>query len=170
MKKSEHYRRDQPEARAGQRRPTIRPRPRRRGKAIVWIAGPARRQRPSRSRQLVETIYELNSKTDPETCASSTTTSCSALRQSRRHGAGLQLVTCAPDPTKRSLDGVPRSGRSTLATMTTATLRCNQPETPTSTASLPRLYPQIVLQPITRQARQAPGIFMPPFRTRTALL
>ena len=48
------------------------------GKAVVWIDGGLHANEVLGAQQLIETIYRLNSRTDPETSVFSTTRSCSA--------------------------------------------------------------------------------------------
>src|ERR1700754_1434080 len=79
------------------------------GKSIVWIDGGLHASETVGAQQLAETIYELNAKTDPETLRflHDDIALCTFANPD-----GMELVSNwymrNPDPTRRSLDGVPR--------------------------------------------------------------
>jgi hypothetical protein len=136
------------------------------GKAIVWIDGGLHASETVGAQQLVETIYELNSKTDPETMRflHDDIVLCTFANPD-----GMELVSSwymrNPDPTKRSLDGVPRLWQKYIGHDDNRDFfASNQPETTNVNRILSRVwYPQIVYN--HHQAGPAGTvIFMPPFR------
>src|SRR5438067_1542377 len=79
------------------------------GKAVVWIDGGLHATEVLGAQQLIETIYRLNAKTDPETLRilNDDIVLCTLVNPD-----GMELVSDwymrDPDPTKRSTNGLPR--------------------------------------------------------------
>jgi hypothetical protein len=79
------------------------------GKAVVWIDGGLHATEVLGAQQLIETIYRLNTKTDPETLRilNDDIILCTLVNPD-----GMELVSNwymrAPDPQKRSTGGLPR--------------------------------------------------------------
>ncbi|WP_255462485.1 M14 family metallopeptidase [Granulicella sp. WH15] len=136
------------------------------GKAIVWIDGGLHASETVGAQQLVETIYELNSKTDPETMRflHDDIVLCTFANPD-----GMELVSDwymrNPDPTKRAMAGVPRLWQKYIGHDDNRDFyMSNMPETTNVNRILSRVwYPQIVYN--HHQAGPAGTvIFMPPFR------
>src|ERR1700733_3645963 len=136
------------------------------GKAIVWIDGGLHASETVGAQQLVETIYELNAKTDPETMRylHDDIVLCTFANPD-----GMELVSNwymrNPDPTKRSLDGVPRLWQKYIGHDDNRDFfASNMPESTNVNRILGRVwYPQIVYN--HHQAGPAGTVvFMPPFR------
>lgn len=136
------------------------------GKAVVWIDGGLHASETVGAQQLVETIYELNAKTDPETMRflNDDIVLCTFANPD-----GMELVSNwymrDPDPKKRSLDGVPRLWQKYIGHDDNRDFYIsNQPETTNVNRQLSRVwFPQIVYN--HHQAGPAGTvIFMPPFR------
>jgi hypothetical protein len=136
------------------------------GKAIVWIDGGLHASETVGAQQLVETIYELNAKTDPETLRF---LHDDIMLCTFANPDGMELVSNwymrNPDPTKRSLEGVPRLWQKYIGHDDNRDFfASNQAETTNVNRILSRVwYPQIVYN--HHQAGPAGTvIFMPPFR------
>jgi hypothetical protein len=136
------------------------------GKAIVWIDGGLHASETVGAQQLVETIYELNSKTDPETMRflNDDIVLCTFANPD-----GMELVSNwymrNPVPEQRSLQGVPRLWQKYVGHDDNRDFYAsNMPETTNVNRILSRVwYPQIVYN--HHQAGPAGTvIFMPPFR------
>jgi hypothetical protein len=136
------------------------------GKAVVWIDGGLHASETVGAQQLVETIYELNAKTDPETrrFLNDDIVLCTFANPD-----GMELVSNwymrNPDPMKRSLDGVPRLWQKYIGHDDNRDFYIsNQAETTNVNRQLSRVwFPQIVYN--HHQAGPAGTvIFMPPFR------
>ena len=136
------------------------------GKAIVWIDGGLHASETVGAQQLVETIYELNAKTDAETLRllHDDVVLCTFANPD-----GMELVSDwymrNPEATKRSLDGVPRLWQKYIGHDDNRDFfASNQAETTNVNRILSRVwYPQIVYN--HHQAGPAGTvIFMPPFR------
>ncbi len=136
------------------------------GKAVVWIDGGLHASETVGAQQLVETIYELNAKTDPETMRflHDDIVLCTFANPD-----GMELVSNwymrNPEATKRSLDGVPRLWQKYIGHDNNRDFfASNQPESTNVNRILSRVwYPQIVYN--HHQAGPAGTvIFMPPFR------
>jgi hypothetical protein len=136
------------------------------GRAIVWIDGGLHASETVGAQQLVETIYELNSRTDPETMRflHDDIVLCTFANPD-----GMELVSNwymrNPDPTKRSLDGVPRLWQKYIGHDDNRDFfASNMPESTNVNRILGRVwYPQIVYN--HHQAGPAGTVvFMPPFR------
>ncbi len=136
------------------------------GRAVVWIDGGLHASETVGAQQLVETIYELNAKTDPETMRflHDDIVLCTFANPD-----GMELVSNwymrNPDPTKRLLDGVPRLWQKYIGHDDNRDFfASNQPETTNVNRILSRVwYPEIVYN--HHQAGPAGTvIFMPPFR------
>jgi Zinc carboxypeptidase len=136
------------------------------GKAIVWIDGGLHASETVGAQQLVETIYELNAKTDPETMRflHDDIALCTFANPD-----GMELVSNwymrNPDPAKRTLDGVPRLWQKYIGHDDNRDFfASNQPESTNVNRILSRVwYPQIVYN----HHQTGPAgtvIFMPPFR------
>jgi hypothetical protein len=136
------------------------------GKAVVWIDGGIHASETVGAQQLIETIYELNSRTDPETMRF---LHDDIVLLTFANPDGMELVSNwymrNPDPTKRSLDGVPRLWQKYIGHDDNRDFfASNMPETTNINRILSRVwYPQIVYN--HHQAGPAGTvIFMPPFR------
>jgi hypothetical protein len=136
------------------------------GRAIVWIDGGLHASETVGAQQLVETIYELNAKTDPETMRflHDDIVLCTFANPD-----GMELVSNwymrNPEASKRSLDGVPRLWQKYIGHDDNRDFfASNQAETTNVNRILSRVwYPQIVYN--HHQAGPAGTvIFMPPFR------
>jgi hypothetical protein len=135
------------------------------GKSVVWIDGGLHASETVGAQQLVETIYELNSKTDPETMRflHDDIVLCTFANPD-----GMELVSNwymrNPDQTKRDMN-VPRLWQKYIGHDDNRDFYIsNQPETTNVNRILSRVwYPQIVYN--HHQAGPAGTvIFMPPFR------
>jgi hypothetical protein len=136
------------------------------GKAVVWIDGGLHASETVGAQQLVETIYELNAKTDPETMRflHDDIVLCTFANPD-----GMELVSNwymrNADPKKRSLEGVPRLWQKYIGHDDNRDFfASNQPETTNVNRILSRVwFPEIVYN--HHQAGPAGTvIFMPPFR------
>jgi hypothetical protein len=136
------------------------------GKAVVWIDGGLHASETVGAQQLVETIYELNSKTDAETMRflHDDIVLCTFANPD-----GMELVSNwymrKPDEKERSLDGVPRLCQKYIGHDNNRDFfASNMPETTNVNRILDRVwYPEIVYN--HHQAGPAGTvIFMPPFR------
>ena len=136
------------------------------GRAIVWIDGGLHASETVGAQQLVETIYELNAKTDAETLRflHDDIALCTFANPD-----GMELVSNwymrNPDATKRSLEGVPRLWQKYIGHDDHRDFfASNQAESTNVNRILSRVwYPQIVYN--HHQAGPAGTvIFMPPFR------
>ena len=118
------------------------------GKAVVWIDGGLHATEVLGAQQLIETIYQLVSKTDEETMRFLRRRHHPrGARQSRRHGAGLRLVHARSRSAEAHAPPACRgSTRSTSATTTTATSTCRRrPESININRQLYReWFPQII--------------------------
>jgi hypothetical protein len=136
------------------------------GKAIVWIDGGLHASETVGAQQLVETVYELNSKTDPETMRF---LHDDIILCVFANPDGMELVSNwymrDPDPTKRSLAGVPRLWQKYIGHDDNRDFfASNMPETTNMNRILSSVwYPQVVYN--HHQAGPAGTVvFMPPFR------
>jgi hypothetical protein len=136
------------------------------GKAVVWIDGGLHASETVGAQQLVETIYEMNSKTDPETMRF---LHDDIILCTFANPDGMELVSNwymrNPDEKQRSLDGVPRLWQKYIGHDDNRDFfASNQAETTNVNRILSRTwYPQIVYN--HHQAGPAGTvIFMPPFR------
>jgi len=136
------------------------------GRAVVWIDGGLHASETVGAQQLVETIYELNAKTDPETMRflHDDIVLCTFANPD-----GMELVSNwymrNPDPLKRSMEGVPRLWQKYIGHDDNRDFfASNMPETTNVNRILGRVwYPEIVYN--HHQAGPAGTvIFMPPFR------
>ena len=136
------------------------------GRAVVWIDGGLHASETVGAQQLVETIYELNSKTDPETMRflNDDIVLCTFANPD-----GMELVSNwymrNSDPKTRSLDGIPRLWQKYIGHDNNRDFYIsNQPETTNVNRQLSRVwFPEIVYN--HHQAGPAGTvIFMPPFR------
>ena len=136
------------------------------GRAIVWIDGGLHASETVGAQQLVETIYELNAKTDPETMRflHDDIVLCTFANPD-----GMELVSNwymrNPDPMKRSMEGVPRLWQKYIGHDDNRDFfASNMPETTNVNRILGRVwYPEIVYN--HHQAGPAGTVvFMPPFR------
>jgi hypothetical protein len=136
------------------------------GKAVVWIDGGLHASETVGAQQLIETIYELNSKTDPETMRllHDDIVLCTFANPD-----GMELVSNwymrNPDPLKRSMEGVPRLWQKYIGHDDNRDFFANNmPETTNVNRILGRVwFPQIVYN--HHQAGPAGTVvFMPPFR------
>lgn len=136
------------------------------GKAIVWIDGGLHASETVGAQQLIETIYELNSRTDPETLRflHDDIVLCTFANPD-----GMELVSNwymrNADPMKRSMEGVPRLWQKYIGHDDNRDFfASNMPESTNVNRILGRVwYPQIVYN--HHQAGPAGTVvFMPPFR------
>jgi hypothetical protein len=136
------------------------------GKSVVWIDGGLHASETVGAQQLIETIYELNSRTDPETMRF---LHDDIVLLTFANPDGMELVSNwymrNPDPTKRSLEGIPRLWQKYIGHDDNRDFfASNMPETTNVNRILSRVwYPQIVYN--HHQAGPAGTVvFMPPFR------
>ena len=136
------------------------------GRAIVWIDGGLHASETVGAQQLVETIYQLNSKTDPETLR---LLDDDIILCTFANPDGMELVSNwymrNSDPMKRSMDGVPRLWQKYIGHDDNRDFfASNMPETTNVNRILGRVwYPEIVYN--HHQAGPAGTVvFMPPFR------
>jgi hypothetical protein len=136
------------------------------GRAVVWIDGGLHASETVGAQQLVETIYELNAKSDPETMRflHDDIVLCTFANPD-----GMELVSNwymrNADPMKRSMDGVPRLWQKYIGHDDNRDFfASNMPETTNVNRILGRVwYPEIVYN--HHQAGPAGTVvFMPPFR------
>ena len=136
------------------------------GKAIVWIDGGLHASETVGSQQLVETIYELNSFTDPETMRFLNDDIALLVFA---NPDGMELVANwymrESDPTKRQMEGLPRLWQKYIGHDNNRDFYMNnQSETTNMSRALFREYfPQLMYN--HHQTGPAGAvIFMPPFR------
>ncbi len=136
------------------------------GKAIVWIDGGLHASETVGSQQLVETIYELNSLTDPETMRFLNDDIALLVFA---NPDGMELVANwymrESDPTKRQMEGLPRLWQKYVGHDNNRDFYMNnQPESTNMSRELFRdWYPQLMYN--HHQTGPAGAvIFMPPFR------
>ena len=79
------------------------------GKAVVWIDGGLHATEVLGAQQLIETVYQMVSRNDPETLRIlNDVHHPRGARESRRHGAGVELVHARDRSAKRRMAGMPR--------------------------------------------------------------
>jgi hypothetical protein len=138
------------------------------GKAIVWIDGGLHATETVGSQQIMETVYQMVSRTDPDTMRF---LNDDILLAVLANPDGQELVANwymrEPDPTKRSLDGLPRLFQHYIGHDNNRDFyMSNMPETTNmNRAMFTEWYPQIVYNHHQPGPSQNGGvIFMPPFR------
>jgi Zinc carboxypeptidase len=136
------------------------------GKAIVWIDGGLHASETVGSQQLMETVYQMASRTDPETMRF---LNDDILLAVLANPDGQELVANwymrEQDPTKRSLEGLPRLFQKYIGHDDNRDFyMSNQPETTNMNRQLfLEWYPQLVYN--HHQSGPAGAIiFIPPFR------
>ena len=97
------------------------------GKSVVWIDGGLHATEVLGAHQLIETVYQLVSRTDPETMRILNDTIILAVHA---NPDGMELVSGwymrEKEPTRRSSGGIPRLYQKTSATTTIATSTCRR--------------------------------------------
>jgi hypothetical protein len=136
------------------------------GKAVVWFDGGLHATEVLGAHQLIETVYQLVSRNDPETMRLLNDLVILAVHA---NPDGMQLVSSwymrEPEPTKRSTGGIPRLYQKYIGHDNNRDFyMVNQPETENMTrVQYHQWFPQIVYN--HHQTGPAGGVlFAPPFR------
>jgi len=136
------------------------------GKAVVWIDGGLHGTEVSGAQQLIELIYQMTSRTDPETLRILNDVILLAVPA---NPDGMELVSSwymrDPDPLKRSMDGLPRLYQKYVGHDNNRdSYIANQPET---TAMNRILFIEWIPQVMYNHHQTGPQgvmLFAPPFR------
>ena len=140
------------------------------GKAVVWIDGGLHATEIVGAQQLIETIYELNAKTDPETMRF---LHDDIILCTYANPDGMELVSNwymrNPDPKQRALDGVPRLWQKYIGHDNNRDffMPTTSPRPPTSTASSAATGTRRSSTTTTRPAPLAPSSSCRPSATRS---